>query len=116
VVADLTARGYLDDARFARQWIETRSGRGYGPARLAAELRARGVPVALVRAALAGREAEVELERAREAARRRFASLRHVEAARAATRLRDHLLRRGFEATLAARVVRELLDVAAEDA
>jgi len=43
VVADLTARGHLDDARFARQWVEARSSRGYGPARLAAELRVRGV-------------------------------------------------------------------------
>jgi regulatory protein len=115
VVADLTARGYLDDARFARQWVETRSARGYGPARLAAELRARGVAVALVRAALGGREPLADLERAREVARRRLPSLRRAQADRAAARLRDHLLRRGFGAALVARVVRELLGVA-EDA
>lgn len=114
VVADLTVRGYLDDARFARQWVETRSARGYGPARLAAELRARGVTVALVRVALASREPVAELERAREVARRRLPALRRAHPDRAAARLRDHLLRRGFEAAMVARVVRELLGVADE--
>jgi regulatory protein len=112
VVADLTTRGYLDDARFARQWVETRSARGYGPARLAAELRARGVAVALVRVALANRESVADLERAREVARRRLPSLRRAPAERAAGRLRDYLLRRGFAAAMVARVVRELLGVA----
>lgn len=115
MVADLTARGYLDDGRFARQWVETRSARGYGPARLAAELRARGVPAALVRAALASREPSAELERARQAARRRLPSLRHAPAERAAARLRDHLLRRGFEAATAVQVVRELLGLIEQD-
>jgi regulatory protein len=116
VVADLTARGDLDDARFARQWVETRSARGYGPTRLAAELRARGVAVALVRVALAGQERVTELERAREAAHRRLPSLRRVHPERAASRLRDHLLRRGFESAVVARVVRELLGVLEHDA
>jgi regulatory protein len=116
VVTDLTARGYLDDARFARQWVETRSARGYGPARLAAELRARGVPAALVHAALASREPGSELERAREVARRRLPALRRASADRAAVRLRDHLLRRGFEAATVARVVRELHGVIEQDA
>src|SRR5205809_6731785 len=42
VVADLTARGHVDDAAFARHFVETRAARGYGAARLAGELRARG--------------------------------------------------------------------------
>ena len=109
VVADLTARGHLDDDRFARQWVELRSARGYGPARLTAELRARGVAAALIQAALAALDRGDELERARAAARRRLPALRGAPGARAATRLRDHLLRRGFGAATAARVVRELL-------
>jgi regulatory protein len=109
VVADLTARGYLDDARFARQWVEVRSARGYGAARLATELRARGVAASLVRAALDSLESVGELERARDVARRRLPALRGARSDRAAGRLRDHLLRRGFGAETAARVVRELL-------
>ncbi len=43
VVADLVGRGYVDDAAFARHWVQTRAARGYGAARLRAELRARGL-------------------------------------------------------------------------
>src|SRR5688500_12706348 len=48
VVADLAARRYVDDAAFARHFVETRAARGYGAARLAADLHARGVPSSLV--------------------------------------------------------------------
>src|SRR5512134_2801905 len=43
VVEDMAGRGYVDDAAFARHFVETRATRGYGAARLAADLRARGV-------------------------------------------------------------------------
>jgi len=43
------------------------------------------------------------------AAQRRLAALARVEPARAAARLRDHLLRRGFAGATVARVVREAL-------
>lgn len=108
VVADLTTRGHLDDAAFARHWVETRGGRGYGPARLRAELRARGVPAPLVERALAAAGGEADLERARAVARRRLPALSRRAPARAAARLRDHLLRRGYAAGVVARVVREL--------
>ena len=98
MVADLTARGYLDDEAFARHWVAIRAARGYGPARLRAELRARGIAAPLVAAALAGGDDDSELERAR-----------------AAARLRDHLLRRGFAASMVARVVRECVGLAVED-
>jgi len=114
VVADLAARGYLDDALFARHWVETRSALGYGPARLAAELRARGVALALVKAALASRESGADLERAREVGRRRLPALRRGHTDRAAGRLRDYLLRRGFDGAVVGRVVRELLGVVEE--
>ena len=115
MVADLTARGYLDDGAFARHWVATRAARGYGPARLHAELRARGVAAALVEAALAGASDEGELERARAVARRRLPALSRRDRARAAARLRDHLLRRGFAAPLVARVVRECVGLPVED-
>jgi len=111
VVADLTARGHLDDARFARQWVEARSSRGYGPARLAAELRVRGVAAQAVTAALAVLQPGSTLARARAAAERRLPAFRGWRDPRAPGRLRDHLLRRGFDAATAARVVRELLHV-----
>lgn len=109
VVADLTARGYLDDALFARQWVAARSARGYGRTRLAAELRARGIAGDLVHVALGGEAPDADLERARAIARRRLPVLRSARGDRAAGRLRDHLLRRGFAGGLVAQVVRELL-------
>ena len=111
VVADLTGRGYVDDAAFARHFVETRAARGYGAGRLAADLRARGVPSALVSAALGALDHDAQLDRARELARRRLAALRRVAPERAAGRLRDHLLRRGFPSTVVLRVVREALGV-----
>ena len=114
VLADLTARGYLDDAAFARHWVATRSARGYGPARLRAELRARGVPGSLVDAALAA-QGDDELERARAVARRRLPALQRADRTRAAARLRDHLVRRGYSTAVVARVVRESVGLPLED-
>jgi regulatory protein len=55
VIDRLTAAGYLDDRRFARQWAESavRNGRGYGP-RLMQELNLRGVPRDIVSEVVAG--------------------------------------------------------------
>jgi regulatory protein len=115
VVDDLGARGYLDDASFARRWVEARSDRGYGPVRLRAELVARGVAGDLIDAALAALAPRAPIERARAAARRRLAALRGLPPPRVAARLRDHLLRRGYPASVVARVVRECAGVHAEE-
>ena len=111
VVADLERRGYLDDPSFARRWAESRaSSRRVGSLRLAGELRAKGIPADAAAAALHDAFAEVpEEERALEAARRRLAQLRKGPADRAASRLRDHLLRRGYPGSLVQRVLRRLL-------
>jgi len=114
VLADLTARGYLDDAAVARHWVATRSARGYGSARLRAELRARGVAGSLVDAALAA-QGDDELERARAVARRRLPALQRADRTRAAARLRDHLVRRGYSAAVVARAVRESVGLRLED-
>ena len=112
VVAELAARGYVDDAAFARHWVVTRSPRGYGAARLRAELRARGVASPVIEAALAHIAADEPLARARELAHRRLPALRRTRPERAATRLRDYLLRRGFSGSIVSRVVREATGIA----
>lgn len=43
VLSDLVARGLLSDERFAEQYVRYRYNRGYGPLRIRAELRERGV-------------------------------------------------------------------------
>jgi regulatory protein len=54
VIAELAARGVLDDRRFAENYVNWHAGRGQGPIRIAADLRGHGLPEALVDAALAG--------------------------------------------------------------
>jgi regulatory protein len=109
VIDDLVARGYLDDAAFARHWVTTRAARGYGAARLRAELRTRGVAPALVDQALGHIDRADQLEEARRLARRRLPALNRAAPQKAVSRLRDHLLRRGFPGGLVAQVVREAL-------
>jgi regulatory protein len=115
VADDLVARGYVDDASFARQWVTSRAGRGYGAARLRVELRARGVAPAVIAAALSTLGGDDVIARARETARRRLPALRRGRADRVAPRLRDYLLRRGFSTSVVVRIVRETTGVAADD-
>ena len=100
VVAELEGKGYVDDQAFARWWAEARArGRRVGSLRLAQELRAKGIAPALAAAAVESAFAEVpESARALEAARRRLPALLRARPDRAATRLRDYLLRRGYPA------------------
>ena len=111
VVADLTARGYVDDQAFARWWAEARaSGRRVGSRRLRQELAAKGIPREMAEAAIAAAFEEVgETERALEAARRRLPGLLRGGGPRAAARLAVHLLRRGYPASAVRQAVRTLL-------
>jgi len=115
VVNDLVARGYVDDAAFARQWVTARGPRGYGAVRLRMELRARGIALPVINAALTALTGDDLLARAREVARRRLPALRRGRADRVASRLRDYLLRRGFSPSIVVRVVRETTGVAPEE-
>lgn len=53
---NLARVGLQDDLRFARAYVRYRSGRGYGPRRIAQELRQRGVDDALSGVALGAAE------------------------------------------------------------
>ncbi|WP_437887201.1 recombination regulator RecX [Phytobacter sp. V91] len=62
---------YLDDDRFARQFIASRSRKGYGPARIRQELGQKGVSRETCESAM--RDCEIEWsERAREQAERKY--------------------------------------------
>ena len=116
VVADLAARGYLDDESFARWWAQARGqGRRVGSMRLRQELLARGISRELAAAAVAAAFAETsEMDRALDAGRRRLAALSRASRARVPARLGDYLLRRGYPQSVAARVVRTLLGETAD--
>ena len=110
VVAELAARGYLDDEGFARWWAQARGqGRRVGSMRLRQELLAKGISGELAAAAVAAAFAETpELDRALDAGRRRLAALSRASRGRVPARLADYLLRRGYPPSVAARVVRAL--------
>ena len=117
VVADLTARGYVDDQAFARWWAEARArGRRVGSRRLRQELHAKGIPREMVEAAITAAFEEVgESERALAAGRRRLPALRRGQAARVPARLADYLLRRGYPASAVRHAVRVLLAEGGDD-
>jgi len=90
--------------------VLSRAARGYGAARLRAELRARGVAGPLIDAALSAIDRGGQLDEARRLARRRLPALTRAAPAKAAVRLRDYLLRRGFPGGVVAQVLRESLN------
>jgi regulatory protein len=110
VVADLEARGYVDDPAFAAMWAEVRArGRAIGSRRLRDELGRKGVDRVVVDAAIRAAFADTdELTRARAAAGRRWPGLRRARPDQAARRLGAYLLRRGYPAGIVGRVVREI--------
>jgi regulatory protein len=110
VVADLEARGYIDDRAFAATWAEVRAReRAVGRERLREELRVRGVARPLAETAIAHAFQDTdELTRARAAAARRMTALRHAPPERAARRLHDYLRRRGYPGEVVRQVLRAL--------
>ncbi len=108
LVAELEVSGYVDDRAFARGWAESRARqRALGRQRIAAELRAKGVAQELIEAALSETFGEVSEEaQALAVARRRLPALLKRDPRKAAARLRDHLLRRGFPSEVVGAVLR----------
>jgi regulatory protein len=75
-LAELGSQGYLDDARFARQFAQDkRLLEEWGADRIERRLLALGVPAEVVRAAVDARDHGGELEAALELLRRRFPAL-----------------------------------------
>jgi regulatory protein len=108
--------GLIDDAMFARMWVESRhTGRGLAKKALAHELRRRGVDSAVVDQAVAELPAEQEESTARELVARRLGATRGLDAQRRTRRLAGMLARKGYPAGLAMRVIREALEAEGMD-
>ena len=107
--------GLVDDAAFARAWVESRQ-RGKGLARraLTQELRRKGIADDLVRDAVEGVDPEDELASARELVRRKSRTMARLDRATATRRLVGMLARKGYPPGDAYRVVRDELDARSE--
>lgn len=103
--------GLVDDAAFARAWVESRQpGKGLGRRALAQELRRKGIDDEVARAALDEVEPEDEEAVARALVRRKLRTMRGVDRATATRRLAGMLARKGHGGDVVWRVVREELD------
>jgi len=101
----------LDDAEFARRFVESRSARGRGPARLRLDLRGLGVDEGVINEALAAQWSEPAdvLKLAASLAERRARQLGDLPAHVKRRRLLAYLGRRGFSGEGVARLVQRLL-------
>jgi regulatory protein len=103
--------GLLDDAAFARRFVESRAARGRGPARLRRDLAALGVARASIEAALQNQWAEPDdaLLLALELARKRAKQLAGLPREARRRRLLAYLGRRGFSGMRVADLVTRIL-------
>lgn len=104
--------GLVDDAAFARDWVEQRqSGRGLARRALAMELRRKGVEDEVAREALDEIDPDDDVEVARALVRARLRTVRGLDRDKAVRRLVGMLARKGHSAGVAFTVVKEELDV-----
>ncbi|PTM58914.1 RecX family transcriptional regulator [Desmospora activa] len=97
VLDRMTKAGYLNDRRFAQEWVRERSRRkGYGPLLLRQELERKGIATEWVDEALAQMGEEERASQIQEVAEKRFIRLRHHPWPTVERRLGQYLLRRGF--------------------
>jgi regulatory protein len=106
----------IDDAMFARAWVESRHhSRGLAGRALGAELRRRGVAQEDIASALEELDPEQEIATARELVLRRLPSTRGQPGPARMRRLIGMLARKGYSSGLAYRVVRDALEHEAAD-
>lgn len=111
VLSRFTEVGLIDDAAFARAWVESRHhGRGLARRALSAELRQRGIPDSAVRSAVGLLGPQDELATARRLVAKRLPTSRGKPMPTRARQLMGMLARKGYSAGLAAQVVREALE------
>jgi len=104
--------GLIDDAAFARAWVESRHySRGLAGRALSAELKQRGVAAEEIRAAIEDRLGpDAEVAAARRLIDRKLQSTRGLPPEQRTRRLAGLLARKGYPAGLAFRVIREALE------
>jgi regulatory protein len=112
----LTDAGLIDDAAFAKAWVESRHyARGLSRKSLSAELRRRGVDGDDITEAVEALDPEQEIETARQLVARRIAASRGQPAEVRARRVAGMLARKGYPAGLAFRLIREALEQEGSD-
>lgn len=108
--------GLVDDAAFAREWVESRHAtRGLAKRALSVELRRKGVGDDVIAEAVSGVSSDDEDASARELVRRKLRSLGRFDEATQIRRLQGMLARKGYPSSVVYRVVREEVGATAEE-
>ncbi len=108
VIDQLFRTGLLDDRKFSRDWVQSRTAsKPMGRARLAHELRSRGVDAPIVEEALESLDPQTEYELAHSVAEARLAKMDRGDPS-LRSRLSAFLRRRGFSWDVIDRAIREL--------
>ena len=111
VLGRFSDAGLIDDAAFARAWVDSRHhGRGLASRALRAELKNRGVASDDITDALAELDPDAEVATARTLVARKLASMTSLSPEVKTRRLAGMLARKGYPAGLAFRVVREAME------
>ena len=111
ILGSLTNAGLIDDAAYAKAWVESRHyARGLSRKSLSAELRRRGVEDDDISEAVETLEPEQEIDTARQLVARKLRSTRGQPADARARRVAGMLARKGYPAGLAFRLIREALE------
>ena len=111
VLGRFTDVGLIDDAAFAKAWVESRHhGQGLSARALSAELRKRGVDDDQIREAVDELGPDAEAETARLLVARKLAATAGLPAEARVRRLAGMLARKGYPPGLAFRVIREALE------
>jgi regulatory protein len=117
VLGRFTSAGLIDDAAFARAWVESRHhGRGLSGRTLTAELRQRGVDDEQIKDAVDSLGPDAEAETARRLVERKLAATAGQPPQARARRLAGMLARKGYPPGLAFRLIREALEAEGGDA
>jgi regulatory protein len=108
--------GLIDDALFSEMWVTSRHrGRGLAGRALQQELRRKGVDDETARDAVATLDPDQEAETARSLVRRKLPSTRGLTTEARVRRLAGMLARKGYNAGLAFRIVKEELEEEGHD-
>ncbi len=111
VLSRFTDVGLIDDAAFARAWVESRHhGRGLSRRSLSAELRRRGVDSEEIREAVDTLDPEQEVATARRLVERKMASTRGRPPEARARQAASLLARKGYPPGLTFRLIREAME------
>jgi regulatory protein len=116
VLSRFTDAGLIDDAAFARAWVESRHhSRGLSRRSLSAELRRRGIDAEEIREAVDTVDPEQEVATARHLVERKMASTRGQPSEARVRRAASLLARKGYPPGLAFRLIREAIQQEGSD-